>query len=139
MKQKVLLTVLGVSCLLVGAAGPASAQVSDGMMLKSDVPFAFVLDGRTIQAGLYSIEIRHNIVQVLDANYHPVQRTFSNKPQSKVTAAQPRLVFHRYGEKYFLWQVWSRDYKVDFGTSRAERILRASLKPDQETVMLALR
>ncbi len=52
---------------------------------------------------------------------------------------QPRLVFHRYGETYFLWQIWSTDFKFDFRTSRTEYQLRASMKADQGTVTLAMR
>jgi hypothetical protein len=136
--RKTMLLAVAVSCLLVAAAGPASAQTS-GVRLQGDVPFAFVSGGRTLQAGPYSIEVRQVIVRILDANRHQVQSVLSNTNECNRKDEQPRLVFHRYGETYFLWQIWTRDYKVDFATSRTEYQLRARLKAAQDTVTLAMR
>jgi hypothetical protein len=75
----------------------------------------------------------------MDANGHPVQVVFSYPPQDCDREEQPRLVFHQYGEAYFLSRIWTRDHKVDFRISPAEYNLKASLKADQETVTLAMR
>ncbi|HLM98477.1 MAG TPA: hypothetical protein VK335_04310 [Bryobacteraceae bacterium] len=138
MKKTMLLTV-GISCLLVGMAAPVSAQILGVAGLKSDVPFAFVSGGRTIQAGQYVLQIKQGLVRFLDEDGHAVHAIVSNTQDCNHKEEQPRLVFHRYGETYFLWQVWSRDYKVEFGTSRTEHKLKAGLKADQETVILAMR
>src|SRR5579864_1737817 len=101
MKKAVLLTV-SVSCLLVGMAVPAKAQFGRTMTLRGEVPFAFVSGNRTIQAGKYSIEIREAQVQFIDARGHVVCGVFSNERQENGRDEQPRLVFHRYGDTYFL-------------------------------------
>jgi hypothetical protein len=137
MKKAMLLTV-GVSCLLAGMAVPATAQLG-WAALKSDVPFAFVSGNRTLQAGQYFIEIGQARVRFLDASRHQVQGIFSNTQACNLKAEQPRLVFHRYGETYFLSQIWSSAYKIDLPTSRTEYQLRASMKADQGTVTLAMR
>jgi len=137
-KKKLLLTV-GVLCLLVGMAAPASAQILSKAKLIGDVPFAFVSGGRAIQAGQYAIQIYQAQVRFLDEDGHQIQAIFSNKQECNHKVEQPRLVFHRYGEQYFLWQIWSSDYNVEFGTSRTEKSLKAKLKADQETVVLAMR
>jgi hypothetical protein len=134
--KKVTLLTVGVSCLLAGVAVPVRAQSA---MLKSEVPFAFVSSGRTIQAGQYSIDIRQTQVRFIDANGHQVQVVLSNPQQESRLWLQPRLVFHRYGEAYFLSQIWTTDHTLDFRMSRAEYNLKASLKADQETITLAMR
>jgi hypothetical protein len=138
MKKAVLLTV-GVSCLLVGMAVPAKAQFGRTMTLRGDVPFTFVSGNRTIQAGEYSIEIREIQVQFMDARGHVVCGVFSNGRKENGRDEQPRLVFHRYGDTYFLRQIWTTDHKLDFGMSRSEYKLQAGLKVEQGTVILAMR
>jgi hypothetical protein len=136
--MKAMLLTVGVSCLFLGAAVPASAQIS-AVRLKSDVPFAFVSGNSTIRAGQYSMEIRQGQVRFFDGNRHQVQGLLASTVECNSKSEQPRLVFHRYGETYFLSQIWSSDYKVDFRTSRTEYQLRASMKADQGTVTLAMR
>jgi hypothetical protein len=138
MKKAILLT-LGVSCLLVGMAVPAGAQSGKPLMLKGEVPFAFVSGDRTIQAGQYSVEIRQAQVRFVDANGHPVQVVLTNPQQDNGRDEQPRLVFHQYGGTYFLWQIWTRDHEIDFRMSRTEYDLKASRKTDEGTIILAMR
>jgi hypothetical protein len=125
-------------CLLAGMAVPVSAQ-SGRVTLKGEVPFAFVSGGRTIQAGQYSLEIGQLRVRIFDANGHPVQWVLSNPRQENGNEQKPRLVFHKYGDTYFLHQIWTMDYKVDFRISRAEYQLKASLQTEEGTVILAMR
>ncbi len=138
MKKAILLTV-GVSCLLVGMAVPASAQSGKPLVLKGEVPFAFVSGDRTIQAGRYSVEIRQAQVRFVDANGHPVQVILTNPQQDNGRDELPRLVFHQYGGTYFLWQIWTRDHEIDFRMSRTEYDLKASRKADEGTIILAMR
>jgi hypothetical protein len=137
--KKVMLLALGVSCLLAGMAVPASAQFRQTMLLRSKVPFAFISGDRTIQAGEYSIEIDQRLVRFIDANGHPAQTIFSNPQQGSGSEWKPRLVFHKYGDAYFLWQIWTGEHKADFRMSRTEYNLKASLQTDQVTVILAMR
>ena len=136
MKKALLLTVG--ACLLAGMAVPVSAQ-SGRVMVKGEVPFAFVSGDRTIQAGQYSIEIGQLRVRIFDANGHPVQTVLSIPRQENGNEQKPRLVFHKYGDTYFLRQVWTMDYKVDFRMSRTEYQLKAGLQTDEVTVILAMR
>ena len=137
--KKVVLMAVAVSCLLVGMAVPASAQSGKPLILKGEVPFAFVSGDRTIQAGQYSVEIKQAQVRFIDANGHPVQVVVSNPQQESDSEEQPRLVFHQYGGTYFLWQIWTRDHKIDFRMSRTEYNLKASLNADEGTITLAMR
>jgi len=137
--KKVMFVALGVSCLLAGMAVPASAQSGKPLMLKGEVPFAFVSGDRTMGAGTYSIEIGQSRVRFMDANGHPVQVIVSNPQQDNGSEEKARLVFHQRGGTYFLWQIWTRDHKVDFRMSRTEYNLKASLQADEGTITLAMR
>ena len=137
--KKALLMVVGVSCLLVGMAVPAGAQSGTAVKLKCEVPFAFVSGDRTMGAGQYSVEIKQAQVRFLDAQGHPVQVVVSNPQQDSSREEQPRLVFHQYGGTYFLWQIWTREHKVDFRMSRTEYNLKASLQAGEGTITLAMR
>ena len=137
--NKAMLLTLGFSCLLAGMVVPVSAQSGNQMRLKGEVPFAFVSADRTIQAGQYFIELGQTQVRLLDVNGNQVQSIFSNPRQDNDKLEQPRLVFHRYGKTYFLWQIWTGDYKADLRTSRSEYQLKADLKADQSTVTLSVR
>jgi len=135
--KKALFLTIGI-CLIAGMVIPVSAQ-SSPVILTGEVPFAFVSANRPIPAGQYSIEVWQAHVRIYDANRHPVQMTLSDPRQSNRNEEKPRLVFHKYGDTYFLYQVWTSDYKVEFRTSRAEYNLKASLKRDESTVILAMR
>jgi hypothetical protein len=135
--KKALFLTVGV-CLIAGMVVPVSAQ-SGTVMLRGEVPFDFVSANRSIPAGQYSIEVWQAHVRIYDANRHPVQMTLSNPRQSNRNEEKPRLVFHKYGDTYFLYQVWTSDYKVEFRTSRTEYNLKATRQTDERIFILAVR
>lgn len=113
--------------LLLGMAAAAYGQ--DGV--RAQVPFSFAVRGRTLPAGTYSIE-----------------RSFTNDPntlelrseqgaQMKVYAmveftgpeAGSKLVFDRYGEHYFLREVWTAQGRHVLGESREESRLARGARP----------
>jgi hypothetical protein len=135
--KKALFLTVGV-CLLAGMSVPGSAQ-SSAVMVKGEVPFAFVSADRTIEAGQYFLEIGQSRVRIRDANGTPVQVILSNPRQENGNEEKPRLVFHKYGDTYILHQIWTIDYKVDFRTSRTEYNLKAIMQTDERTFILAMR
>jgi len=138
MKRAMLLKI-GILCAFAGLTVPVSAQSGTTIKLKGEVPFAFVSSDRTMPSGQYSVEIRQEQVRFLDAHGQPVQVVVSNPQQDSGRDEQPRLVFHRYGETYILWQIWTRDHKVDFRRSRTEYSLKANRQVEPGTVILAMR
>ena len=135
-KKALFLTV--VVCLLAGIVVPVSAQ-SGRVTLRGEVPFAFVSADRTIEAGQYFLEIGQSQVWIRNADSNSVQVVLSNPRQGTPKGEKPRLVFHKYGDTYFLHQIWTTDYKVEFRISHAEYNLKASLQTDEITVILAMR
>ncbi len=72
----------------------------------ADVPFAFTVNDSAMAAGHYTItEVSDRVLQIRDDDNNSVmviaQREESVKPQKS------QLVFHKYGERYVLAEIWS--------------------------------
>lgn len=105
------------------AAGPCFAQRTTS---KANIPFAFQVANQTIPVGEYLI--------LTDTNQRAqtIRRTFSSASvivltdsvvDAKNEGSEPKLVFHKYGDNYFLSEIW---------TGRAEgRRLRVSKREKQ--------
>jgi hypothetical protein len=78
--------------------------------IRVNVPFDFTVGDQTLAAGL----ITARGVSAADAgplsirNYDKGQHAFriARKAQGADTSEQAKLVFHRYGDRYFLAEVW---------------------------------
>jgi hypothetical protein len=103
MKNK-LRTLLGLGLVLVAAS--AFAQT---IRVKSDVPFNFIVNKQTLPAGEYSIQSMDQAGRTLsirDADGKPVSMVQSLRCEKLDAAKSTKLVFHRYGDQYFLAQIW---------------------------------
>jgi len=102
----------------------ASVYANPHSRLQVNIPFAFTLGDKTLPAGQYIIE-RNRIVPELFIVCSLDGRTratgFTTHVPSPMTQMQTKLVFHRYGNQYFLAQVWRMDGGQAFLKSRAER------------------
>lgn len=94
----------------VVAAGPCYAQATG---VQGNVPFAFQVGGKTMPAGEYRVE-RVSIpdesiliIRCTDSGDAALAPTLS--VDAKNGAAQPKLVFHKYRNIYFLSEVWTGD------------------------------
>ena len=92
-----------VSALAVSAQNPRNLVVN--------IPFDFTVKGKTLPAGEYIISRTSTIdemsltMQRKDGEGNAIVLT---KPiNSEERQSESRLVFHRYGERYFLSQVWT--------------------------------
>ncbi|HYL15262.1 MAG TPA: hypothetical protein VEV41_19645 [Terriglobales bacterium] len=88
--------------LLLFAVGSLHGQTG---ALKATIPFAFTAGDITLPAGEYRVTALNDTGTLLVAgtksgfvSTHPVETT----PAS----ASTRLVFHQYGNHYFLYQIW---------------------------------
>ena len=108
-----------------------SANAQSQTRLKANIPFEFVVGNHTMAAGEYTVkavtegggalailgkENGESVVRLTD----PIEAM--NKRRSA------RLVFHRYGQSYFLAQVWTGDsIGRTFAKSRQERAMEREL------------
>jgi hypothetical protein len=101
--------VLIVTLALATAIAPANAQ-SNANKVVADVPFEFSVGYKALPAGTYSVQ---SIVSA--GNGLLIQSTDGKMSALRLSEATPRikekpkarLVFHRYGERYFLAEVWN--------------------------------
>ena len=100
--KKQLFVLLGLG-LLVGMS--AYAQT---LNLKADVPFNFIISGATLPAGEYTIKGlgAGSAIAVRGPNPKASLFVLSHRCSSTGAAKQSKLVFHRYGDRYFLAQLW---------------------------------
>ena len=131
--------------MLLGAAlcalTPAMLQAQSSNKLVMDVPFNFQVQNQMLPAGEYSIVPTSGPTSAITL------RSVSNPALSCIVLTlhaqdnsdQPsRAIFHRYGNRYFLAQIFSADQKNgwDLSASKAEREARAGVQLAKETIRL---
>lgn len=120
-------------------AVPVSAQSIRLAVLKGDIPFTFVSGRQILPAGAYTITVKDSEVRFVDARGHMVHAIFTSPQQENYKEEQPRLVFNKYADQYFLKQVWTRGNNVDLPGTRAEHRLEISLRTEEDNVVIAMR
>jgi hypothetical protein len=136
--KKQLFALLGLGLLL--ATVTASAQT---MRVKADVPFAFVVGGRTLPSGEYTIQSLNGGNQVLSISA-PDQKAIvflTNMCQSLKASPQSKLIFTHYGDRYFLSEMWIEGSSIgrQLPKSRLEVKLAKNETAHQATVQAELR
>lgn len=91
---------------LVTAVVSAKAQSSLGV--KANVPFDFVVGDKTLPAGVITIRSTENSPALSIKNSQAAIATYrlSTPMKAKTDNLNARLVFHRYGQNYFLREIW---------------------------------
>ena len=137
MSKKLLAIALALPLLMTAAA---SAQT---VHMRVMVPFNFIAAGATLPAGEYDIQsfgISEKLLSIHDQNSSAGILLFSNPCESLNASSNTKLVFHRYGNRYFLAELWvqgqSSGHQVPSG-SREEEV--AMDFPRDEVVLLARR
>ena len=106
--------------------------------LKFEVPFDFVAAGTTLPAGEYRVGPNQpvsGVVRLINSNGSGSAMCLAQATQSDQPINKPKLVFNRYGDLYFLSEVWSQGNNLGqkLPPSKAEReIARTFSKPTKE-------
>jgi hypothetical protein len=105
--RRLSIIIVPVFLLVMLAAGTAYAQTAT--ILRGDIPFEFTVVGKTLPAGSYGVARNSNYPSIIiirgieNLEYTSLVALADEK--SKVAA--PKLVFRRYGDQYFLAEVWT--------------------------------
>ena len=117
---------------IITAGASAQAQTLQ-YKLTVDIPFDFSVSGQKLPAGKYWIgraqsSIGDTVVQIQSTDMHSVANRFSVPIVTFKTKNRAELVFHRYGDQYFLSEVWPAGGGTGraFLKTRAERDLAKS-------------
>jgi hypothetical protein len=129
MKKQVLSIIALSGLLFTLMAGNVSATST--IRLRATIPFEFSVGDRTLPAGQYTVErINPYVLLIRSEDCHSSVLSLANGVQARVSSETGKLVFHRYGSRYFLSQVWSggSNNGYELPRSRAEQELRKSEK-----------
>lgn len=106
MTKKLYSTFAMLGLLLLLAVTSVQAQSGDG--LQANIRFNFQVGDKVLPAGEYTVRrMSHNtlLIQSADGRERLVTQT-RNKIGGIGKASRVKLVFHQYGDQYFLAQVW---------------------------------
>ena len=132
---KQILKTLTILTLVVGfalAAGMVSAngQITSNFVT-ANIPFDFVVADKTLPAGNYmvtSLTSGGNTLKIGSRDGKSAAIRLADVIPERSEKRTARMVFHRYGQKYFLAEVWTGD---DYGRAlrrcKTERVLQYEL------------
>ncbi len=124
--------------VMVLAVGMSSAQIGNGV--KADVPFAFTIENQTLPAGQYAVHKMNDMGTLsITGNGSALAMIQSNRVESSRPQKLTKLVFHKYGDRYFLYQVWveGEDSGRQFPVTPLERELASNRRPNSVAVLAA--
>ena len=105
-----------------------------------NVPFAFAVEDHSLPAGEYLVLTvtpeRSIRITSIDGKHSAIVNTLPN--YAKTPSANSRLVFHRYGNEYFLTQVWTAGQNVarnPLSSKRAMEIASSGDRPQTFTIL----
>lgn len=133
--QKQILKGLTMLMLVAGVALMAalvSAHAQSSTTVVAAIPFEFTIGGTSLKSGEYSVKaFTANgdalLISSRDSNDRAIR--LSRSIEARVVPQQAKLVFHRYGQRYFLSEVWISGERTGrmLQKSREERAIEGQL------------
>jgi hypothetical protein len=102
--KKVLSFIGMLGLLLTFGALSAVAQGKKSVILKA--PFTFKVEHQVMPAGTYQILVEHGWLQIRSADGKTGAMVLTLPVSGKTVEGSGQVVFNRYGDSYFLGQVW---------------------------------
>ena len=110
---------------------------------KADVPFEFQIGKTSLPAGTYIVSKIADHSLVIRNREKTSKAALSNYSASDSKSESPKMVFHKYGNNYFLAEIWAADGSagMQLPESKREKELQASNwgPADQELVVVAMK
>jgi Tol biopolymer transport system component len=123
MKRQLMTVLMCLSYVVTLAASSANAQSKQGLTI--DVPFSFIVDGKTLEPGQYKIERLNSGMPAMfvlkTADGRKVKAFWTSRVEVMKPEKEGKLVFLRYGEN------WSRDGRKLAGILRGPESLNSRL------------
>jgi hypothetical protein len=111
MKKELLkgFTMLMLVMALALATAVASANAQSANRIAADIPFDFSVGYKIMPAGGYTVKpvSASNALMIQTADGTMAAVRLSDETERAKNIPHARLVFHRYGERYFLAEVWN--------------------------------
>jgi hypothetical protein len=108
-------------------------------VIRVNVPFNFMAGAKTLPAGEYQIQTeRPNVVLIQSRDSKSSTNLVAHSAQNTEINGVAVLRFNRYGDRYFLSQIWTgSDLGQELPKSRAEKEQIAAVPTHQGIVTLA--
>lgn len=112
MKKQVVLAFMMLSLMVTLAVTTATAQ-SSSQLMRITIPFEFAIRDKTLPPGEYTIKrsfsggVETLLIRGVDDGSGVYFLT--SNVQAKTRQSESKLTFHRYGDQYFLAQVWTAE------------------------------
>ena len=117
--------------VLAFATALASSAQTRSRQIRADIPFDFVVGERTLTAGNYAVGTissnSNDAIAIRSSDNRQRAMRLTNAVTDNAKTKRARLVFHRYGNTYFLAQVWAP------GSSEGREIVKS--KAERATEM----
>jgi hypothetical protein len=127
-------------CLFIAAATMFAQQMENRQLMKVNIPFQFTVGERVFPAGEYEVtsvlperSLRISSTEGNLAAFITVSPLYAQRP-----SGNDRLVFNRYGNSYFLEEVWTAGADVARTLARGKwemEIASNHGKPESTTVL----
>src|SRR5262245_47842865 len=119
MRKQILNAVITLSVIAaLSIAGFAGLDRS----VEANIPFDFMVGGEKLPSGKYTVESGVAQSAMVVRNWQTKRAASSVTQEFQVRAgSKPRLVFHRYGDQYFLAKVITSSIGIELPKSKAER------------------
>ncbi len=133
--MKRILIATSFAMLLTGSLAHAQRVV-----MNARIPFDFQASGVKLPAGTYEVTtgIAPGIVRLSSFEHKTGAMLVAQPVQAPAAGEQCRLLFHRYGDRYFLSQLWEAGNNTGLQLKKTKaEIEAAAAKPGGEHVMVA--
>ncbi len=127
----------GALAALAGVNGVAQ----EALAIRAKVPFDFTVGNTSVAAGEYMVtrDAARNSMRITSVDTGAALQIVRLPAEKNTTGLRYALVFHRYGDRHFLREIWTGD--TANGTrvpmSRAEKELMAAQAPAKTTIAAA--
>ena len=112
MKNRILkgITMLMLIAAVAVMAALVSAHAQTHVSMIAEIPFDFVVGGKSLKAGDYAVRTFTNnsaALLIINQDSDEAAVRLTQSIQTRNVPRQAKLVFHRYGQRYFLSEVWT--------------------------------
>ncbi|HEX9111736.1 MAG TPA: hypothetical protein VF845_09690 [Terriglobales bacterium] len=126
--------------ILTLLAVPGFVNAQSRQVIKAQVPFDFIVNGNILPAGECAIEVQGDgQTYLLVSSGRHQMFVLPNATESSTVSAETKLVFHRYGDRYFLSSISregnNRGYALPAG--KAEKEMRAQKAAEGDVTLVA--
>ena len=117
-------------CAMVLITAPTFAPL-EGSPVRANIPFDFTIRGTTLPAGEYEISriTQDGGLEVANLKNRHEHVMLETQPVTRANYSKGELEFHRYGDTYFLYEIWTPGLETgrQLPISHQEKALRREM------------